>query len=78
VSSKYRTFNRAHDRLRSHDMRGVFYWTCARCGKRSFKSRRDAKEIARLLFPGRRMRYYKCADDSWHFTSSLDRSPYRA
>jgi ribosomal protein L37E len=46
--------------------------TCPACGKRAFTSKQTAKMAARSLFPGKRMRFYKCPDPDimwWHMTS---------
>jgi hypothetical protein len=46
--------------------------TCPACGKRAFVSKRSAKLGARLSFPGKRMRFYKCPGPGvtwWHMTS---------
>lgn len=69
MSSKYRTYGgKNHSDFTTHDMKGVSHWTCAECGKRSFRNRKDAKEAARFRFPGKKMRFYKC-NGYWHFTS---------
>ena len=42
--------------------------TCADCGKRAYTSKGSAKNSARLLYPGQRMRVYRCGE-WWHLTS---------
>ena len=42
--------------------------TCAECGKRAYTSKTSAKNAARVLYPGERMRVYKCGQ-WWHLTS---------
>jgi hypothetical protein len=41
---------------------------CPDCGKRRYRSKRAAREFARVTFPGARMRTYECGD-FWHVTS---------
>lgn len=43
--------------------------TCARCGKRGYKTRKDAKRAARTFHPGDTQRPYRCPvlPDLWHF-----------
>lgn len=38
---------------------------CPTCGKRSFPTRRAAKQAARAWFPNEALRAYQCGD-SWH------------
>jgi hypothetical protein len=42
--------------------------TCPDCGKRGYISKRAAKQAAGVLYPGTRMRVYRCGD-MWHMTS---------
>lgn len=42
--------------------------TCPDCGKRAYTAKASAKNAARLLYPGQRMRVYKCGR-WWHLTS---------
>jgi hypothetical protein len=41
---------------------------CAICGKRRYPSRRLARSVARILYPGQKMRAYPC-DGEFHLTS---------
>lgn len=45
--------------------------TCPVCGKRSFKSRRDARRAARAIHPGEVLRAYKCGEH-WHVGHTPD------
>lgn len=44
------------------------YVTCACCGKRGYLTKADARRTARLLYPGQRLRPYRCGE-WWHVTS---------
>lgn len=46
----------------------IHSFTCPVCGKKSYLSRKGARQAARILYPGRRKRIYGCGD-YWHFTS---------
>ena len=39
--------------------------TCPDCGKRAYTSKGSAKNSARVLYPGQRMRVYQCGP-WWH------------
>lgn len=41
--------------------------TCRRCGKQIYKDRREARLIAKRLFPGDTLRAYVCPAGHWHF-----------
>jgi hypothetical protein len=41
---------------------------CADCGKKCYPSRKMARAVARILFPGQRMRAYECGG-AFHVTS---------
>ena len=41
---------------------------CGFCGKKCYPSRRMARAVARILYPGRRMRAYSCGGE-FHVTS---------
>ena len=45
----------------------AFLETC-QCGKRTHTSKTQAKRAARVLYPGARMRLYRCGG-GWHMTS---------
>ena len=65
--------SRPRDYARERDRRGVTYFaryavTCASCGKKCYPSRRMARAVARVLYPGRRMRAYPCGE-AFHVTS---------
>ena len=52
---------------------GVSYYaryavTCASCGKKCYPTRKLARAVARVLYPGRRMRAYPCGE-AFHVTS---------
>ena len=42
--------------------------TCGDCGKHGYVSKQQAKQAARSLYPGTRMRVYRCGT-LWHMTS---------
>lgn len=44
--------------------------TGAVCGKKCFRSRREVKSAAAILYPGQRMRFYTCG--GWHHMTSVD------
>ena len=53
--------SRPRDYSRERGRRGVAYYAryapeCAACGKKCYPSRKMARAVARVLFPGRRMR----------------------
>ncbi len=41
---------------------------CGACGKKSYPSRKMAKAVMRILYPGRKMRVYDCGE-GFHATS---------
>lgn len=53
---------------RSHIAQLLPVATCPDCGKRAYASKASAKNGARSLYPGQRMRVYKCGP-WWHLTS---------
>lgn len=59
---------RADIARRSHTSQLLPVATCPDCGKRAYASKASAKNGARLLYPGQRMRVYKCGP-WWHITS---------
>ena len=46
----------------------MFLATCATCGKRSYKSKQEAKRGAARVHPGAQLRFYQCGE-YWHMTS---------
>jgi len=65
--------SRPRDYSRERGRRGVAYYAryapeCAACGKKCYPSRKMARAVARVLFPGRRMRAYECGGE-FHVTS---------
>ena len=65
--------SRPRDYTRERDRRGVTYYAryaadCAACGKKCYPARDLAKAVARVLYPGRKMRAYKCGGE-FHVTS---------
>ena len=42
--------------------------TCPDCGKQAYTSKGSAKNAARVLYPGQRVRAYRCGE-WWHLTS---------
>ncbi len=42
--------------------------SCTHCRKQSYPSRRDAKAVAKQVFPGERLSAYRCfsGGDGWH------------
>lgn len=51
--------------------RPVFVGTCPTCGKRSFRSRKDARRAGRAAHPGAHLSEYRCGDD-WHYGNLPD------
>jgi hypothetical protein len=45
--------------------------TCQSCGKQAYTAKDAAKRAARAIYPGVKMRVYKCDGDPrwWHLTS---------
>lgn len=62
--------NRFRPRIarRSHATVQQAIATCPECDKRAYTSKATAKNTARLLYPGVKMRVYKCGP-WWHLTS---------
>jgi len=52
----------------SHRTQQLPIATCPDCGKRAYTSKASAKNSARVLYPGQRMRVYACGR-WWHLTS---------
>lgn len=52
---------------------GIPVSRCPDCGKVSYPSRSGARRSARFLYPGRRMRTYRCGT-MWHLTSQNART----
>ena len=46
----------------------IHSFTCPVCGKKSYLSRKGARQAARILYPSRRMLAYRCRG-YWHLTS---------
>jgi hypothetical protein len=52
------------------EAKGRIAWEtpCVTCHKRPYTSKKDAKRLARILYPGQHMQVYQCYGDDtlWH------------
>ena len=48
------------------------YGACASCGKRSYKTRKAAKQVGRSLYPSAHLSAYRCVTGWWHYGNIPD------